>query len=875
MSKISTIFIVLFIGMLPIGSHAKLMNTAHTNSSVDLTYYLPKSNDYDPKVPTPESVLGYQVGEWHVRPEQIERYFRELAEKSPRVKLHTYAYSHEQRPLILAYISSAENINNLETIRKQHLKMEKQTDRPAITWMGYSVHGNEASGSNASLLFAYHLAAANDEQTLAQLENQILIIDPMLNPDGLARFAHWANMYKSKQPNSDPNDQEHNESWPNGRTNHYWFDLNRDWLLLQHPESQGRVKMFHQWKPNVLTDFHEMGTNSTYFFQPGVESRQNPLTPDENFKLTAKIAEYHAAALDEIGSLYFSKESFDDFYYGKGSTYPDIHGAIGILFEQASSRGHLQESINGDVSFPFAIKNHLTTSFSTIKAVHENKKVLLHYQRNFYQKATLNAKSSKIRAVVYSSIDAYRLKEFNKILKGHEIKFKPLAIEIEIDGQSFKPENSYIIPQRQTQSLLINSIFEKREEFNDNTFYDVSSWNMPLAFDIDYKMVSRSDFTNKLVADKTQKSTMVFENIDKQTVALAFSWQNFSSANLLSYLHNNEISVRLVGKDVKVSTDNGYQLLKKGDIIVPVRAQKYSLDELTRILQEKIISLELNAISIRSGLAISGPDLGSPSMPLLKPVKPLMMIGDEVNVYQAGEVWHLMDQRLEQNVTMMKAKDVFKVDLTEYTHLILVDGKYEFSEKQKNKLELWIKNGGILITQSGASEWVAKQGWISSKGSDLEPLPDTTLNYSEMDDTRSEHFIGGAIASTKIDLSHPLGYGLSDENLAIFKRGQFSFSEPKESFVSFARFNKKPLLAGYMSKANQSHIAEATSILVQGLGKGKLIAFTDDMNFRGFWLGTSRVFVNAIYFGDVIRAVAKKEEDGEGEGEGAKDKVKK
>jgi len=832
-----------------------------TVNAVELEYYLPDSKQYSTDIPTPQSSLGYQVGEWHVRPEQIERYFYQLAEKSPRVKLEVYAYTHEKRPLFLAYISSEENIKNLESIRQQHLKMDKQTNRPAVSWMGYSVHGNEASGSNASLLFAYHMAAATDQQTLDQLDNQIIIVDPMINPDGLARFAHWANMYKSKIPNGDPNTKEHNEVWPQGRTNHYWFDLNRDWLLLQHPESQGRVKMFHHWKPNVLTDFHEMGTNSTYFFQPGVKSRQNPLTPKENFELTAKISEYHAAALDEIGSLYYSKESFDDFYYGKGSTYPDINGSIGILFEQASARGHLQESVNGDVSFPFAIKNHLTTSFSTIKAVQENKKTLLRYQRNFYQQAKLKANASRTRAVVFSSSDIYRLNEFNKILTGHQISVMPLGQELEINGQIFKPGSAYIVPLRQPQYSLINSIFEKREEFKDNSFYDVSSWTMPLAFDIDYQMVSRSDFSEKLVGEKTQTSQNLFETIDNRIVALAFDWRNFATANLLNFLHQNKISVRMAGKRIKVATNMGHQYLNQGDLIVPIKTQAFSADELTRLLRLKLAELGLNPKFIRSGLAINGPDLGSPSMPLLQSVQPLMIIGEGVSSYQAGEVWHLMDQRLGQELSMMTIDEFSDLEAIPYSHIILVDGKYDYSEKAQKKLDTWIKTGGILITQSRASSWVAEQNWLSSKGSKLEPVPDTQLNYADMEDTRSKHFIGGAIASTKIDLSHPLAFGLSDENLAIFKKGQFSFSEPKESFVSFARFNKKPLLAGYMSKENQNNIAGETSMLVQGHGKGKIIAFTDDMNFRGFWLGTSRVFVNALYFGDIVTAVQKTKEE--------------
>jgi len=857
MNKIVAILISIIILSLVIS------NELRANSSLDLSYYLPDSTNYNQQISKPEDVLGYQVGEWHVRPEQVERYFIQLAAESPRVKLHTYAYSHQKRPLFLAYISSEENINNLETIREQHLLMKKETNRPAVTWMGYSVHGNEASGSNASLLLAYHLVAAQDDKTLAQLDNQVIIVDPMLNPDGLARFAHWANMYKSKNPNSDPNTREHNEAWPNGRTNHYWFDLNRDWLLLQHPESQGRIKMFHHWKPNVLTDFHEMGTNSTYFFQPGVKSRQNPLTPKENFQLTAKIAEYHAAALDEIGSLYYTKESFDDFYYGKGSTYPDIHGAVGILFEQASARGHLQKSVNGDVSFPFAIRNQLTTSFSTLKAVQEKKQSLLSYQRNFYQKVKLNAKASRNRAIVYSSTDAYRLREFNNILKGHQIEFSPLAKSLEINSEEFEPSNSYIIPMKQAQYSLINSMFEKRKEFEDNTFYDVSSWNMPLAFDINFQMVGRSDYDKELFAASENKSNIIFEEIEKGSVALAFSWNDFSTANLLSYFHKNKIKVRLVNKPVKLSTFSGNKILKQGDIIVPIKAQDISREELTKHLHNKLAKLNISPIFIRSGLSIDGPDLGSPSIPLLNPVNPLMIVGEYVSSYQAGEVWHLLDQRLEQDLTMMTAREFSKINPQEYSHIIMVDGNYNLSEKITRKINRWIKNGGVLVTQSRASKWVSDQGWLSSEMSELKSAVNTSLEYADIDDTHSEHFIGGAIASTTIDLSHPLSYGLSDENLAVFKRRQLSFSEPKESFVSFARFDTQPLIAGYISKANQDNIAGDTSMLVQGHGKGNIIAFSDDMNFRGFWLGTSRVFTNALYFGDKVRAPQKTKEEEE------------
>jgi hypothetical protein len=200
------------------------------------------------------------------------------------------------------------------------------------------------------------------------LNETVILLDPSFNPDGLNRFASWVNTHKSQTLVTDPVSRELNEAWPGGRTNHYWFDLNRDWLYVQHPESQGRIAKFHEWKPNILTDHHEMGSNSTFFFQPGVPSRINPLTPQKNRELTAKIGTFHARYLDKIGSLYFTEEDYDDFYYGKGSTFPDVNGAVGILFEQASSRGHAQETINGVLSFPFTIRNQVTTSFSTLAA---------------------------------------------------------------------------------------------------------------------------------------------------------------------------------------------------------------------------------------------------------------------------------------------------------------------------------------------------------------------------------------------------------------------------------------------------------------------------------------------------------------------------
>ena len=356
MKKITLIIIFLF--------------SININCQTHLSYYFENSEKFDKTIPKPSEVIGHEVGEWHVTHDKLVQYMYALANSSDRIIIEETGKTYEDRPLLILKISSEENIKNLESIRKKHLEISnglKKSDfqnMPAIVYQGYSVHGNEASASNAALLGIYFLAASNNPETIEILNNTVILFDPCLNPDGLQRFAYWANSNKNLVPNPDNNEREFSEIWPGGRTNHYWFDLNRDWLPVQLPESKARIKTFTDWLPNIVTDHHEMGTNSTFFFQPGVPSRVNPLIPNLNQDLTEKIAKYHAEFLDKIGSLYYSKENYDDFYFGKGSTYPDVNGSIGILFEQASSRGHVQQSQNGVLTFPFTIKNQLTTTLS-------------------------------------------------------------------------------------------------------------------------------------------------------------------------------------------------------------------------------------------------------------------------------------------------------------------------------------------------------------------------------------------------------------------------------------------------------------------------------------------------------------------------------
>lgn len=474
-----------------------------TRGQKALSYYLPDTQSLNPDITTPEEFLGFQVGEWHVSHTQQVYYMKKLAEESDRIQYHSMGRTHEDRPLVHLYISHPDNLNKLEEIRQKHLrwsdpssdKKADNTDRPLVVWQGYSIHGNEASGANAALLVAYYLAASNSPEILNILKNTVIIFYPSFNPDGMQRFSSWVNMNKSKTLNPDNQDREYDEVWPGGRTNHYGFDLNRDWLPVQQPESKAKIRLYQMWRPNILTDHHEMGTNSTFFFQPGIPSRTNPMTPEINQELTEEIGHFHARALDSIGSLYYSKESYDDFYYGKGSTYPDIQGSVGILFEQASSRGHIQNSDHGVLTFPFTIRNQVVTSFSTLRAGLNLKDKLQNYQRDFFHSQDL----SREEGYVFGHPDyPYKTQELAKILLLQDIELYQLTKEVKGGEQDFVAHASFYVPLNQRQKQLVRTIFETNTNFQDSLFYDVSAWTLPLAFDLPYQLIKKPSGIKKV-----------------------------------------------------------------------------------------------------------------------------------------------------------------------------------------------------------------------------------------------------------------------------------------------------------------------------------------------------------------------------------------
>ncbi|RTY85928.1 M14 family metallopeptidase [Flavobacterium sp. RSP15] len=818
---------------------------------VPLAYFLPQNETYNDKIPTPKSVFNFELGEMHTDHNQVVRFMEAIAKASDRVQIETTGYTYENRPLQLLTISSPENLAKIDEIHRKHLALSDSdtnasdvSNLPIVLYLSYSIHGNESSGTGAAIALAYYLTASESPELKKMLDNTIILLDPSLNPDGLHRFSTWVNSHKSKNLVTDPNDREFNEAWPGGRFNHYWFDMNRDWLPVQLPESQARIRTFRKWMPNVLCDFHEMGTNSTYFFQPGVQSRTNPLTPELNQKLTKKIAGYHAKALDKIGSFYYVEDGFDDFYYGKGSTYPDINGGIGILFEQASSRGHAQQSVNGIITFPFTIKNQFTTSLSSLQAAYEMRKELLEYQRDFFTNSSAESKRNKTKGYVFGDEkDATKVQELAKILSQHKIEMLQLKEDITINKKKFSKDLSIIIPMEQKNSKLIHAIFDRQTKFKDSIFYDISAWNFDLAFNLNFEELNSLSQAGARYENVLKPGTVN----QKSDVGYLIEWTDYNSPKLLYQLQAKGLRIKTTKKPF---VHNG-KTFSYGSLLVPVQNQTMSSDEMYAYLNQIIPEYAIAITAVETGFT-DGANLGNPNLVNLTMPKVAMVVGRGVDPSDAGELWHLFDQKAQIPLTKIDMEQLQRVTLSGYTTLIMVNGNYGgLSPATAAKIEQWTQSGGTLIAYQDAIKWLndSKLIELTLKTTKNEAK---AISFEQTSDFKGAQEIGGAIFETRLDLSHPINYGMPRNMMPIFRNSSIFIEPNKNSFGNPIQYTKNPLLSGYISKPKLELLKETVPFQAIRKGDGAILIFTDNTNFRAFWLGTEKLFWNAVFFGKLM-----------------------
>lgn len=805
----------------------------------------------------PDDFLGYELGKAFSRHHQVIDYFKTVAKEKPdQVKLINYGKTNENRPLYLAFVSSPENIENLEKIRENHLKNAGLVDGEsssdiAVVWLSYNVHGNEASSTEASMLTLYELLTEKQDW----LKNTLVIIDPCINPDGRDRYVNWYNQTGHKPFNPDPQAREHDEPWPNGRPNHYLFDLNRDWAWATQVETQARLKQYNQWMPHIHVDFHEQGINEPYYFAPAAKPFHEIITPWQR-EFQTQIGKNHAKYFDAEGWYYFTRERFDLFYPSYGDTYPTYMGAIGMTYEQAGNGraglGILTRE-NDTLTLTDRIAHHNTTGLSTVEIASKNVEKLNQEFSQYFQNEVLNYKSFVLNG------HPEKLTALKTLLDRHEISYAK-AERQSLKGYNYNSaktgntavENSaLVIHTDQPKGKMVKALFEPQAKLEDSLTYDITAWSLPYAYGLD------------AVASTSKVKTSEIQEYSYTPVGDAYAyvceWNSMADAKFLTELLQNNFKVRFTEKPFQ---SNG-ESFKPGALIITKSDNKQKDDFITR-LNALAMSHKIQLKPIISGFSETAPDMGSPDVKLIHQPKIAVLSGEGVSSLNFGEVWHFLETQLQYPFTALNVKDFNTFELDKYNVIIMPTGNYKKTIKkgQLKHLQDWVKKGGrVIAIQNALKAFADQKGFglktkTTKKKDSIQNAKETKLSeenldpekiipYSKKEREGMSNLITGAVFKAEIDHTHPLAFGY-DKNYFTLKLGANSYQMLDNAYN--VGYIKDPEVysgfAGHKTLPNQKH-----SLIFgeERQGKGSFIYVVDNVLFRSFWENGKLFMVNALF----------------------------
>lgn len=827
-----------------------------------ISFFQVEGVEYDDTITVPEDVLGFGVGEHPVRHDLMVRYLTEIAGQSDRIHVETIGYSHERRPIQFFVVTSPDNHARIDEIREAHLAQldpgSQPGDGPAIIWMNYGVHGAESAGMDAAIPLLYHYAAAQGEEIEQTLNDAVILITAIFNPDGHARRVNHVETFGATTRVTNPEHEQHN-LWTEARTNHYWFDLNRQWLLQTQPESIAWMEQWHRWKPQVSADFHEMGTESTFYFHPGEPLRRNPLIPERARELTQGIATHHIDFLDGEGRLYTTEEGFDNFYVGKGSTYPQVNGSLGILFEIGAARGGLIEADRGIVSHADNVRTHFRTSLTTVSGSLAQRDDIAAYQRQFFADSLAAASEDDVRGYVFSAEgDPARLNMFVDLMNRHDIDVYEAGREIVADGRTYAPGEAYVIPVEQAQYTMLRAAFDQPTEFEENIFYDVSGWTLPLAYDLEFAPLNTMNAG--MLGDPVMAGPLAQPAPPESSYGYILRWSDYYAPRSLYRLLDEDLRVRVATQATTINTHEGLVEFGPGTVFVPFQGQDASREHIHQLVSTMAEEDGVAVYSAASGSTPDNtPDLGDGAgFRAVDRPEVLVLFEDGLSRYDTGEVWHQLDHRMHMPVTLRRKSDLGGIDWSRYTHLIIVGGNADLGSARE-RVEQWVREeGGTIIAMRSSARRVQRDFLMgdgaraSVSGNDRNAAPDRR-DYSRMATDDAEHVIGGAIFEGDLDVSHPIGFGYSDRFIPLHRNTTLTLERPtRDPFAVVVEYADDPLLAGYASQRRQDEIGGTPAVIARRLGRGSVILFADNPTFRATFRGTERMFMNAVFFSGLI-----------------------
>ena len=828
-------------------------------------YFFPGASSFDAAIPSPAQFLGYPIGSRFTRHDRLVAYFEQLARVSDRVQIQHIGQSYEGRPLVLVTVSSPRNLARLDTIKAQRRQLVDPaapipSDAPAVAWLGYSVHGNETSSGEAAMLTAWYLAASQSAETQRWLEEAVVVIDPAQNPDGRDRAANWHNAWGSRPASSDPADKEHVEPFPGGRVNHYLTDLNRDWLAIAQEDSRPKVEHFHQWYPNIQIDFHEMGKDSTYYFEPSPKSMESPLLPKSSYQANHWLARFHAQALDGIGSLYYTGENFDNFSPIYGSTYPDFHGAVGVTVEQASSRGLVQESVNGDLHFDFTVRNQVATGLASVRGAVEDKARLFDLQKDFFKSALKQAADYGVRDWVFGdAADPTLSRRLLALLLTHRIEVRELAREVTVDGKRFVPGSAWVVPARQPQFRLAHAIFEFTPPVKGDVFYSGTSYAVAPAYGLNY-VASRSGVASGEVVSEVPAAVGGVRG-GPAGYAYVLDLRDFGAYRVIGELQSAGLRLRSAFAGFTAATGRGQQAFSHGAVVIPVAGQPLEGTALHARIDAAARAAGVAVDTLATGRSSAGIDLGSDSLKALRTPAVALVMGEGVNATEIGSSWFALDQHLGLASSKIDPQQLARINLSRYTTLVLASGSYEgIGEAAVAALKAWIQAGGSLVTWGSGARWAAAKGLATLDITGPAPAAEERLDFGTQRDVFALRRVSGNILSADIDLTHPLAFGLQHRSILVNKESGLVFGANPNPYLNVVRIDDKPRVNGYLSEENLKRVAGTTWAQVVPNGQGNVVVFADDPAHRKYWHATERMLLNAVLLGNQLNPVRQRGE---------------
>jgi hypothetical protein len=809
----------------------------------------------------PATFLEYELGTQFTPHHRVVDYVRHVAEHSPRVAVEQYGTSYEGRPLLLATISTPDNLERRDAIRRANrqrtgLAPGTPQDQTAIAWLSYGVHGNESVSTEAAMKTLHALADPANERTGGWLQNTVVLLDPLLNPDGRERYVQWYKQTAGADINPRPEARTHHEPWPGGRSNHYYFDLNRDWAWATQQETRHRLDVYHEWMPHVHVDFHEMGADDPYYFAPAAEPFHEDLTDwQREFQFT--IGENNAATFDDNGWLYFTEEVFDLFYPGYGDTWPLFNGAIGMTYEQGGSgrAGRALITADGDtLTLGERLAHHHTAGLSTIEATAQNHEAVVQEFADYYDTAQQNPPGDYAAYVVRRANNADRLAALAKHLDRQRIRYGYATESASTSGRSYRSgereslqlrEGDLVVPAAQPKARLAKVLFEPQTTIVDSITYDITAWGLPYAYGVDAYALSDAAGVDTSGTPPTASPSATGPD---RPYAYVTPWGSRADVRFAASLLEEDVHLRFATEPFTVD-GRSYD---RGTLLITRANNTNRLSDFDATVRRLAEAHGQPVHGVSTGFTEEGPDFGSGTVGFVEGPHVAVLAGEPTVSSRLGEVWHYFDQQIDYPATLLPADDFEPAMLDDVDVLVLPDGYYGewMSDDRASAITDWVRGGGRLLALGGASSTLASHaGYHLSSATDSasDDAPDASLPaYADRQRSALTRSTPGSIHRAWIDTTHPLGFGLSDPYFTL-KRTDDAYAYLEDGWTVAALEEVAPV-SGFMGHEAQQEIDDTLLYGTQPLGDGQVVYFVDNPLFRGFWYQGQVLFGNAVFF---------------------------